>query len=259
MNLSLAGRRVAVTRGAGGDDALSTRLRELGAEVLEAPAIALGPPSSYAPLDEALRALDRTDWIAFASANAVERTVARAAELGLAPAALARPRLAAVGAATARRLTRLVRAPDLVPPEARGEALAAALAPSVRGRRVLVPRAEEGRPELLAGLGQAGAEVIAPPVYRTIPASPAALAPLVEALAAGELDAIAFASPSAVRSVIAALGARAGLLAGIALAAIGPTTAAELAAAGFAGALQPERATGAGLAEAIAEHLGPKK
>ncbi|HEX7622700.1 MAG TPA: uroporphyrinogen-III synthase [Anaeromyxobacteraceae bacterium] len=49
------------------------------------------------------------------------------------------------------------------------------------------------------------------------------------------------------------------MLAGIALAAIGPTTAAELAAAGFAGALQPERATGAGLAEAIAEHLGPRK
>jgi len=259
MSLSLAGRRVAVTRGAGGDDALSARLRELGAEVLESPAIALGPPSSYVPLDEALRALDGIDWIAFASANAVECTVARAAELGIALAALARPRLAVVGAATARRLTRLVRAPDLIPAEARGEALAAALAPDVRGRRVLVPRAEEGRPELLAGLTQAGAEVIAPPAYRTVPASPVALAPLVEALAAGGIDAIAFASPSAVRSVVAALGARAGLLARVALAAIGPTTTAELAAAGFAGALQPERATGAGLADALAERLGPRK
>ena len=258
MNLSLSGRRVAVTHGSGGDDALSARLRELGAEVLEAPAIALGPPSSYAPIDEALRALGRTDWIAFASANAVERTVARAAELGVAPGALARPLLAAVGAATARRLTQLLRSPDLVPPEARGEALAAALAREVRGRRVLVPRAEEGRPELLAGLTQAGAEVIAPPVYRTLSASPAALAPLVLALVAGDLDAVTFASPSAVRSVVAALGVRAGLLSGIALAAIGPTTAAALAAAGFAGALQPERATGAGLADALAERLGPR-
>ena len=57
---------------------------------------------------------------------------------------------------------------------------------------------------------------------------------------------------------MAALGVRAGLLSGIALAAIGPTTAAALAAAGFAGALQPERATGAGLADALARRLGPR-
>lgn len=258
MQPALAGRRVAVTRGAGGDDALSRRLRQLGAEVLEAPSIALAPPSSWEALDAALRDLAAADWIAFASANAVERTVARAAALGVDRAALARPRLAAVGRATAERLAALVRAPDLVPAEARGEALAAALAPEARGRCVLVPRAEEGRPELVDGLAAAGARVVAPSAYRTVPAPPEALAPLAEALAAGAVDAVLFASPSAVRSVAAALGERAPLLGRAALAAIGPTTAAALHALGFAEVLQPPRASAEALADAVAEHLGPR-
>jgi uroporphyrinogen-III synthase len=259
MPLPLAGRRVAVTRGAGGEDPLSSRLRQLGAEVIEAPSITLAPPVSWDELDAAVRDLARTDWIVFASANAVERTVARAAELGVGTTALARPRLAAVGQATARRLASLVRAPDLVPSEARGEALAAALAPEVLGRRVLVPRAQEGRPELVDGLTRAGAIVVAPAAYRTIPVSPEALTPLAAALASGAVDAVAFASPSAVRSVATALGQQRSLLASATLAAIGPTTAAELRALGFAEVLLPAHASAEALADALAEHLGPRR
>lgn len=262
MSPSLAGRRVAVTRGPAAGraehDALSARLVALGAVVLEAPAIALADPASFAELDAALAALDEVDWIAFASAHAVERTAARAAALGLPPAALARPRLAAVGEATAARLARLVRAPDLVPGEARGEALAAALAPHVAGRRVLVPRAEDGRPELVEGLARAGATVRAAVAYRTVPAGREALAPLLSALGRRELDAVTFASPSAVRAVLDALGPARGALEGVALAAIGPTTADELRARGLEVAAVPTRPSAAGLADALAAALGPR-
>jgi uroporphyrinogen-III synthase/uroporphyrinogen III methyltransferase/synthase len=254
VDLPLAGRTVAVTRGeTSGKDPLAVRLRELGAAVLEVPSIALAAPESWAPLDAALRELDRFHWVAFASGNAVDRALDRAAELGVAlPGAV---RLAAVGPSTAERLAERWRAPDLVPSEARGEALAAALAPRVRGLRVLVPRAAEGRPELMAGLAAAGAEVVAPAAYRTVAAPPAALAPLAAALARGEVDAVAFASPSAVRSVVAALGGPAGL-ARTALAAIGPTTAGALREAGLAPAILPRSSTAAALADAIAESLG---
>jgi uroporphyrinogen-III synthase/uroporphyrinogen III methyltransferase/synthase len=252
----LDGRRVAVTRGRAGEDALSARLRELGADVVEFPSIATAPPDAWEDLDRALRDLARFDWIAFASATAVDMALGRLETLGLErPPAV---RLAAVGKATAERLRRRWRAPDLVPEEARGEALASALAADVRGRRVLVPRAAEGRPELVEGLAAAGAEVVAPVCYRTLPASPASLAPLGEALARGELDAVAFASPSAVRSVVSALGPGAGLLGRCALAAIGPTTAAALREAGLAPAVVPSEATGRHLAEAIAARLGPR-
>jgi uroporphyrinogen-III synthase/uroporphyrinogen III methyltransferase/synthase len=249
-------RTVVVTRAKGAEDALSARLRELGAEVREVPSVRFAPPGDTAPLDAALCALGRFEWAVFASATAVERTVARARELGLEPAALARLRLAAVGPATAERLAREVREPDLVPAEATGERMAAALAGRVAGRRVLVPRPAEGRPELVAGLVAAGAEVTAVEAYRTLPAEPSAIAPLAGWIDEGQVDAVAFASPSAVKAVVAALGARAAALARVPLAAIGPTTAAALREAGLAVAVLPARYTGPDLADAIAGVLG---
>ena len=256
--LSLARRRVAVTRGSTGEDALSARLVALGADVLEAPAIVIVAPESFDEIDRALRELEAFAWLAFASANAVDRTVSRAAQLGVDVAALARLRLAAVGAATARRLERTVRTPDVVPSVASGEALAAALAPHVRGRRVLVPRPAESRPELVDGLTRAGATVVAPIVYRTAAAPPEVLEPLASALAQRRLDAVLFASPSAVRSVVAALGPRRSMLQGIVLGAIGATTAAEMRRLGLTVDVQPPKASGEALADALAEILGAR-
>lgn len=257
-SLRLDGRRVVVTRPQGTDDALGHRLRAMGAEVIHFPAIAVGPPVSSGDLDRALLDLRSFAWVAFASANAVEWTVRRMAEIGVPAAALAAPRLAAIGPATARALSRAVRAPDLVPPDARGEALAAALAPEVRGLRVLVPRAEEGRPELTEGLSSAGAEVSAPVAYRTLPADPEALRGLGDLLEQGSVDAVVFASPSAVRAVAAALGPRASLLARAAVAVIGPTTAEAVRQQGWPVSIRPSYPGTGPLAEAIAARLGPR-
>ncbi|MFT3916923.1 MAG: uroporphyrinogen-III synthase [Anaeromyxobacteraceae bacterium] len=258
----LAGRAVVVTRGRGGEDELSARLRALGAEVRDVAAIAFAPPADPGPLDAALRALPSHAWAVFASATAVDRTLERMAALGVPRAALGRLRLGAVGPATAQRLeAALGRPPDLVPAEARGDALAAALGPEVRGARVLVPRPAEGRPEILAGLAAAGAEVVAVEAYRTVPAAPEAFAPLGRWLDAGEIAAVAFASPSAVRAVVAGLGPRARALlgaAGLVLAAIGPTTAAALREEGLEPGVVPPRHTGGDLAEGIAARLGPR-
>lgn len=257
----LAGRTVVVTRGKGSPeakgDALADRLEALGAEVRALPSIAFAPPADPAPLDAALGALDRFAWAVFTSANAVDRTLERLRALGVAPAALARLGLAAVGPATAERLAVSVRAPDVVPAEAKGDALARALGERVRGRRVLFPRPAEGRPETVAGLLAAGAELTAVEAYRTVPAPPEALAPLARWLEAGEVHAIAFASPSAVSAVVGALGPRATLLRGVLIAAIGPTTADALQAAGFPAGAVPSHYTGRDLAEAIAARLGP--
>lgn len=250
-------RTVVVTRARGGEDALATRLAELGAAVREVPSTAFAPPTDPVPLDAALRGLARFDWAVFASAVAVERTVERLRALGLETSALARLGLAAVGPATAERLARAVREPDLVPAEPTGAAMAAALAPRVRGKRVLVPRPAEGRPELLEGLVAAGAEVVGVEAYRTLPAPPEAFGPLAAWLAAGEVDAVAFASPSAVKAVVAGLGEKGPLLGRVLLAAIGPTTGEAIRAAGLEVGAQPARYTAVDLAEAIAGRLGP--
>jgi uroporphyrinogen-III synthase/uroporphyrinogen III methyltransferase/synthase len=251
----LDGRTVVVTRSKGGEDGLAVRLRELGAAVREIPSIAFAPPADPAPLDAALRELARFDWAVFASATAVDRTLARLEALGLDRAGLGRLRLAALGPATADRLARTIREPDLVPAEALGGALAAALAPHVGGKRVLFPRPAEGRPELLAGLLAAGAEVAAVEAYRTEPAPAEAIRPLAAWIEAGEVQAVAFASPSAVKAVVAGLGERAPLLRAVLLAAIGPTTSRALREAGLEPDAQPARYTGPDLAEAIAARL----
>lgn len=254
----LDGRTVVVTRGKGDSDALGDGLRALGARVRELPSIAIGAPESWGPLDDALRALDGFDWVIFASSNGVERTLARMEVLDVPVSALAARKLAAVGPATAERLAREVRPPDFVPAEARGEALAAEIAPHVRGRRVLLPRAADGRPELPTGLAAAGAVLSAPDAYRTVAAPAETLLPLASWIERGEVDAVAFASPSAVRAVVGALGAAGAGLGGVLLAAIGPTTAAALREAGLLVGAMPARYTAAALAEEIAERLGPR-
>jgi uroporphyrinogen-III synthase/uroporphyrinogen III methyltransferase/synthase len=251
-------RTVVVTRGRAEGDALSARLRALGAAVREIPAIAFAPPSDPAPLDAALRGLAGFEWAVFTSATAVERTIARLDALGVPRAALARLSLAAVGPATAARLAAEVRAPDVVPAEARGDAMAAALGDRVRGRRVLFARPAEGRPETVAGLLAAGADLVTVEAYRTVPAAAEDIRPLAAWIDAGEVDAVTFASPSAVSAVVSALGAAAAPLLGrVLLGAIGPTTAEALREAGLSPGAQPVRFTGPDLAEAVAVALGP--
>jgi len=253
----LDGRRVAVTRGRGGEDGLTTRLKDLGAEVMDVPAIAVAAPESWDELDRALAELEQFDWIAFASATAVDATLSRIVSLGHPPPPVG-TRLAAVGKATAQRLQERLRAPDLVPEHATGAALAEAMAPSMRGRRVLVPRAAEGRTELLDGLAAAGADVTAVPCYRTVPAPASIVAPLGDALVDGQIDAVTFASPSAVKSIVAGLGARAEMLDRVVLAAIGPTTAAALSELGLRVSVVPSTSTAVDLADALAARLGPR-
>jgi uroporphyrinogen-III synthase/uroporphyrinogen III methyltransferase/synthase len=252
----LDGRTVVVTRGAGEADALGDRLRALGAAVRELPSIVIGPPESWEPLDAALRDLGRFDWVVFASANGVERTLARMAALGVPPGALADRRLAAVGPATAERLAREVRAPDFVPGEAKGEALAREIAAQVSGREVLLPRAADGRPELPSGLTAAGARLTAPIAYRTLAAPAETLRPLASWIARGEVDAVAFASPSAVKAVVGALGEGSRALRQVLLAVIGPTTAAAIRDAGLEAGAMPSEYTAPALADAIAARLG---
>jgi uroporphyrinogen-III synthase len=63
----------------------------------------------------------------------------------------------------------------------------------------LWPRADLARPTLAEGLGRAGATVVAPVTYRTVPVPPAALEPFARAVAENRLAAVAFCSPSSAR------------------------------------------------------------
>ena len=127
--------------------------------------------------------------------------------------------------------------------------------------RVLWPRSEIATRELPDALVAAGAVVIEPDTYRTLPVVPAAFGDFVDRLESGQVDAVAFFSPSAARSLSRALGD--GTLRRLAgrteVASIGPTTSATLADLAAPATIEGEPHTGAGLARAILQRLTPRR
>jgi uroporphyrinogen-III synthase len=245
----LAGRRILVTRRSEQARALVDALAERGATVVEVPLIAREPPEDPAALDLALERLGRYDWLGFTSANAVEALAERLAHRGL--PLPPQVRLASVGSATADAIAARFagRRADLQPAsEFRAEGLAGAFrAHDLTGRRVLLPVSDRARDTLAAGLREQGAEVEVVVVYRTV-APAGARDGLVRALAEG-IDLVLLASPSAVESLVGALGGRARE---VPAAVLGPVTEQAARAAGLDVRVVASPATVHGLAAAVA-------
>jgi uroporphyrinogen III methyltransferase/synthase len=191
----LAERTVAVTRARAQTSALARRLSELGANVIEAPAIRIEPipgealdPSPY-------------DLICLTSPNGVECLFKRLAASGRDARALAHARVAAIGPGTARALREHGIVADVIPQQFVAEALAEALA-DIPVSRALVARASEAREVLPDALRARGAEVDVLALYETVaePLSERALA------AAQAADYITFTSSSTVRFFLQAAG-----------------------------------------------------
>lgn len=228
---SLVGRTVAVTRPRERAAALVAALEALGATVLAAPAIAVVPPDSYAPLDTAVQRLAAPatpdhayHWLTLTSAAAVDAVAARLDALGLHPRPDARTRVGVVGEATARAARERFGRVDLVPTRHTADGLAAAM-PGMWGARVLFPCADRARDALPSLLTVRGARVERVIAYRTVDAPPDALAEFAAAVAAGALDLVLVASPSAAGALVRALADAALAPDACKVVCIGPTTA----------------------------------
>jgi uroporphyrinogen III methyltransferase / synthase len=232
----LHGRTIAVTRARPQASALAARLRELGAAVVEAPAI------RTRPLDAELPDLAAYDLVCVTSPNGAHALFERLGEAGLDARALAGRTVAAIGPGTARALSEHGIRADLVPERAVAEGLAEALA-DVAVRRALVVRAREGRDVLPDALRARGADVDLLALYETV------AEPLGEesARAAAAADYVTFTSASTVRFFLAAAGA----LDGPRIASIGPATSAALRAAGLEPDLEADPHTPEGLVAAL--------
>lgn len=222
--------------------------------MLELPAIAIEPVAEIGPVDEVLRRLNRYDWIAFTSRNAVRAVFTRLSELGI--ALPKRVRVAAVGPSTRDELAARGTAVQCMPEEATGVALAAAMAAQgIVGQQILAPVGDRARPDLRLGLERAGAHVDTVIVYRTVMPAAAdreALDPLRD----GQIDDVTVAGPSAIRHLVTMLGSDAACLARVRLICIGPTTAEAVRELGFAPSVVAERHTLEGLVDALSTNRG---
>jgi uroporphyrinogen III methyltransferase/synthase len=169
----LFGQRVVVTRARDQSGGLTSRLSELGAEVLEIPTIRTAPPLNRTPLLEAMSGLGAYDWLVFTSANGVTSFFEYFFKAFRDLRDLGGLRIAAVGPVTAGHLSDLHLQVDLMPEKFEAAAVAEAFAgeESLENLRILLLRAEKGTPELPRLLEEKGAIVDDVAVYRTIPDS----------------------------------------------------------------------------------------
>ena len=159
----LHGQVVAVTRARAQASELAARLRDLGAEVLETPAIRIEPrPVSLPPLDGLA-------LICVTSPNGARLFFEALARGGFDARALAGVKVAAIGPGTAAALRTAGIEADFVPERFVAEGLLEALeGEPLEGRRVLVARAAEARDVLPDGLRERGAEVELLALYDTV-------------------------------------------------------------------------------------------
>jgi uroporphyrinogen III methyltransferase/synthase len=201
----LYGRRVVVTRARAQTSGLAKTLRDLGAEVVELPAIRI---ESTIGSEEVRRAVERIgdySLIVLTSPNGVRLLFEAMHTAGLDARALSSATVAAIGPGTARALARCGISADIVPERFVAESLVESLAEvDVSGKRVLVARATDARDVIPEHLEGRGAEVDVVALYETVREEPSAEA--VEAAQAA--DYVTFTSSSTVRNLTEALGER---------------------------------------------------
>jgi uroporphyrinogen III methyltransferase / synthase len=241
----LHGEVVAVTRARAQGSGLAARLRELGAEVVETPAIRIEPRPLDGELLAAVQRIGDYALVCLTSPNGVRLLFDALAETGRDARALAGATVAAIGPGTAAELERRGMRADVVPERFVAEALVEALEPvEVEGRRVLVARAGEARSVLPDALRGRGAEVDDVAVYETV-AEPLGDA---ERAALERATYVTFTSSSTVRFLLES-GARPPE--GARVVSIGPVTSATAQEHGLTVHVEAERHDVDGLVEAL--------
>jgi uroporphyrinogen III methyltransferase/synthase len=232
----LAGASVVVTRARAQASELATRLRALGAAVIETPTIRI------VATEDPLPALERFDLVCLTSANAVELLFERLAARGEDARSLSGAKVAAIGPGTARALRERGVIADVVPERFVAEGLIEALT-GVEFSRVLIARAAQARDVLPDALRARGASVEIVSLYETrVEALEQALLASIAAA-----DYLTFTSSSTVRNFLACAqpAARTRIVS------IGPLTSAALTEHGLGVDVEARRHDVDGLVEAI--------
>jgi uroporphyrinogen III methyltransferase/synthase len=251
--LPLFGRRIVVTRASVQASGLRDALAALGADVLELPALRVEPLDA-APLREALERPDSYQWIVLTSQNAVALAWGALRAAGQDARALSGVKIACVGKSTSDALLARGLAADVVPARFVAEAVLEILSKreDVRGKRVLYVAAEGARDVLPEGLRALGCTVDVVRAYRTVSDGVGA-EELRAALEKGEVDAVTFASASAVHGYVFAVGEA--LARRAPAVSIGPITSDAVRAAGIELVAEASEATIASLVSATSSKL----
>jgi uroporphyrinogen III methyltransferase/synthase len=262
----LFGRRIVVTRSHEQAQELVDRIENLGGQAIEAPTFRLGPPEDTEAVDRAAATIDDFDWVIFESANSVARFFSSLHRGPRDTRALGGVAVCACGPSTADRLAANGIKADVILPEfsaeSIGDAIAAAAKGSIAGARLLVVRPDHLRDIVATDLARRGAAVTDLVAYRTAadpPESPVAQE-LYRQLLDGQIDAVTFTGPTAVRRFATLIGEEqaADLLNTTVVATIGPVTAAAAHELGVTTTVTGDTYDVDGLVDALVRKLGAR-
>ncbi|MBP8129993.1 MAG: uroporphyrinogen-III C-methyltransferase [Candidatus Hydrogenedentes bacterium] len=248
----LHGLRAAVTHAEQHAGALEQRLRDLGADVFALPALRIETVDTLPDIDPGAY-----DWVVLTSANAAAMLFQLLARSRHDARALAGVRLCAAGTPSVlETLRRRCIEPDAVPAHfgagAAADAIEACGGP-LKGKRVLLPRADIARAALASALRERGATVEELVGWRRVPAPVAR--ETVQAFLAFDPEVVVFTNSAGAAHFasfftgveIAALRERA------AIASLGPVTSAAARERGFKVAVEPAQPDIPHLIEAICQ------
>jgi uroporphyrinogen III methyltransferase/synthase len=284
----LFGQRILVTREhSGGFDVLE----DLGAEIIEFPTISIVSPSDFSGLDGAIERIETYNWMIFTSANGVSFFFQRFFEKDRDIRDLKGIRICAIGTKTASEINRYGIKVDLVPEEFNAEGLVSAIVQksrsakehsaevrkyrrasrfnrdelpnfrtsSLKGLKILLPRAEVGREVLPERMRELGGEIDVVTAYR-------AIRPDIQGkrlrrfLREGKITIATFTSAATFNNFLSIMGDGAiDLLRDVAIAVIGPVTKRAIEKVGLKVSIMPESATIEAMVDKIIEWGTNKK
>ncbi len=250
--LPLFGKRIVITRTREQAGRLREILGELGGLVVEFPAIEIRPPSSWEPLDGAIRRLEEFQYLLVTSVNGVRNFLARLDACGRDVRDLKGLTIGAIGPATAAEFARTGVKVDFVPKEYRAEGLLEALrGHDLKDKAFLIPRAKVARDLVPRALKERDAHVDVVEAYETV--APHLAEEEIERLLTPAPDMITFTSSSTASNFAKIVSeAKVGkLLAGAAVASIGPVTSETVRKLGLTVAVEAKESTIPGLVRAI--------
>jgi uroporphyrinogen-III synthase len=189
--------KILITRPRAQAEPFAKQLRSAGFEPVFFPVIEIRPVEDNTALDRALEKLDCYEWVVFTSVNAVNVVFGRLpASFNIETLGV---KFAAIGPKTASALEKHGITPHFVPEEYVAEAILPGLG-DVRGKWILLPRAEIARKALPEAIFQADGIPHEISVYKTLPAKPDPDG--LAALRSG-VDVITLTSPPTVQNFVA--------------------------------------------------------
>ena len=257
--LPLFGKKIVITRTREQSTTLRETLEDLGAQVVEFPAIRIESLSNFSKMDRVIRSLSTYDEIVFASVNGVRAFFDRILEIGRDARSLGKCHVTAVGPQTAAEILKYGVKPDRIPTHYETKAIVEELGrkpDALKGKRMLLVRASAATQNLEHDLKKLGARVDRLDAYRTLlPKS--VPADLKSVILKGRVDAVTFTSASTAEHFVQLLGEKkARAIAKRALvASIGPVTSAALRKNGLPPGCEASVFTVDGLVKALVKKM----